>query len=401
MDSDDYQQQKLGGDSHINDLPVRTLSPISSMAMNTIHSSPPPTHDGRPSNGKIRTVASDPLHLDTTSPDDPRRAQARADPMPHTAIKQSASIPAIPTHSQPPLSRQNSIPIGHGIVRTISAEFGPSRTFTNGPSPADDSLSPNGGSSQWSSAVGRANLGKSGRVIERLMGENDMLKRDLKLEALRAEESKQAVKMAEGKMEALVGEYEGRLHDAAINKTLLKRRERQLTDLKGQVETEKTRADRAVESEKGWREAMEKLEAESKRKVEEAQTYAALMEGRNKAMTSHWKEQGAEVSRTVGKLGKDIETLVEERRQDDTRMNMLQALCEQQKEELSKLRAEKEGIGEAFGRYKAAQEDLLRDIKQKASNQETTNARILEESQKVLGELKWALGVKKNVKGAQ
>jgi chromosome segregation ATPase len=233
------------------------------------------------------------------------------------------------------------------------------------------------------------------------MGENDMLKREVNLERLRAEECKQAVKMAEGRMEGLAAEYEGKLHDAAINKTLLKRRERQLADLKGQIEAEKTRADAAVESERGWREAMEIVEAEAKRKVEEAQVYAALMEGRNKTLTSHWKEQGQEVERTVGKLGKEIGTLVEERRGDDRRMNMLQSLCEQQAEQLGKLRDEKDGIGRMFDRYKEEQEDLLKDIKAKALQQERANEAILEESQKVLGELRWALGVKKNVKGAQ
>lgn len=288
------------------------------------------------------------------------------------------------------------------MVRTISAEFGPTRTYSS--TPAQSSEETNGtspGSSQWSSAVGRANLGKSGRVIERLMAENDMLKRDLNLERLRAEESKQAVKMAEGRMEALTGEYEGRLHDAAVTKTLLKRRERQLAELKSQIEGEKTRADAAVDRERGWREAMERTEKESKIKVEEAQTYAALMEGRNKTMAHHWKEQGAEVSKTIGKLGKEIEILVVERSGDDERMNMLQGLCDQQAEQLDELVKQKLEIAKHFEAYKREQEDALRAIKERAAEQERANDVALEETQRVLGELKWALGVKRNVKGAQ
>ena len=249
--------------------------------------------------------------------------------------------------------------------------------------------------------MGKANLGKSGRVIERLMGENDMLKRDLNIERLRAEESKQALKMAEGRMEGMVGEYEGRLHEAAVNKTLLKRRERQVTELKAQVEGERVRADAAVEREKGWRMEMERCEGESKRKVEEAQGFAALMEGRNRTMVGHWKEKGAEVDRTVGKLGREIEALVEERRADDRRMNMLQGVCDQQAEQLTSLQREKEAIQVAFEAYKREQEDALKGIKERARMQEEANEEALRETQKVLGELKWALGVKKNVKGAQ
>jgi hypothetical protein len=391
--------------------PINALSPISSNAMNSLNSASAPSQDSPQSsktpNGTIRSVPSESLHLETSVPsdEDTRRVQSKSD---SAAISNSTkAYGALPT-SQPPLTWQNNIPVSNGLVRTISSEFGPTKNFSNSNLHAmedNSASSSNGvtspGAPQWSSAVGRANLGKSGRVIERLMGENDMLKRDLNIERLRAEESKQSVKMAEGKMEAMASEYEGKLHDAAINKTLLKRRERQLAEVKAQVDGERQRADKAVEREKGWRDAMEKEEAESKRKVEEAQTYAALMEGRNKAMTSHWKEQGAEVNRTVNKLGKEIEALVIERRNDDDRMNMLQGLCDQQAEQLTALQKEKEGIYLAFENYKKEQEDGLRAIKERARLQEEKNEEILMESQRVLGELKWALGVKKNVKDAE
>ncbi|KAF4634019.1 hypothetical protein G7Y89_g4090 [Cudoniella acicularis] len=395
------------------DAPIRTLSPLSHHAMNALKISSPPSYDqinsSKNPHTTIRPVNSEPVQFEAL-PSEPSGRRSKSDPpikydsaaMPHS----TKTLPAVPTHSSPPLAWQNTMS-GNGLVRTISAEFGLTRKYSNNNLhiAEDSSTSSNGnatslvigpGASQWSSAVGRANLGKSGRVIERLMGENDMLKRDLHIERLRAEESKQAVKMAEGKMEALTSEYEGKLHEAAINKTLLRRKERQVEDLKSQVEGEKRRANAAVEGEHMWRDAMEKLEEDSKRKVEEAQTYAALMEGRNNAMTSHWKEQGAEVSRTVSKLGKEIETLVEDRRGDDRRMNMLQDLCDQQTEQLLFLIKEKESIGAAFEAYKREQEESLAAIKEKAKAQEQLNDEIIRESQKVLGELKWALAVKKN-----
>jgi hypothetical protein len=399
------------------DVPVRTLSPISHNAMNALPTSNTPPRDpnqfhiSKSTNGTIRSVPQDPVHLDTSPDDGGRRTQARSDSaMPHS----TKSLPQIPYPQSVPIRQQNSnLGVGNGVVRKISSEFGPTRSFANSNSlhvPEDSSTSTgsNGlstspssaGTPQWSSAVGRANLGKSGRVIERLMGENDMLKRDLNLERLRQEESKQAVKMAEGKMEALAAEYDSKLHDAAINKTLLKRRERQVAEMKSQIEMEKVRAEKAEERERGWREQMEMLREECGRKVEDAQTYASLMEGRNKAMTSHWKEQGAEVNRTVNKLGKEIETLVLERRQDDKRMNMLQGLCDQQATQLANLQKEKEGIQKAFEMYKRTQEESLQGIKVRARAQEEKNEEALKETQKVLGELKWALNIKTNVKTA-
>ncbi|EKD19021.1 hypothetical protein MBM_02258 [Drepanopeziza brunnea f. sp. 'multigermtubi' MB_m1] len=387
---------------------------ISINAMDTLNGrpSPPPTHQSSLSkitpNGTIRPVPSDSLHLDTAPSDDSSRRSSKSDhsTMPHST---KSSPPSSVPPSQPPLSRLNpntslAVGVGNGLATKISSEFGPTKSYSNTKLQVPEEASPskNGESGgQWSSAVGRAQTGKSGRVIERLMGENDMLKRDLNIERLRAEESKQAVRMAEGRMEALAAEYDGKLHDAAINKTLLKRRERQVAEMKAQIETEKNRAEKALERETSWKEAMEKVEEESKRKVEEAQTFAALMKGRNEAMVSHWRDQGKEVDRTVKKLGVQIEHLVLERRSDDERMNTLQKLCDQQELQLLALKNEKAGIEEAFEKYKLLQEESLRDIKNRAHAQETANEAALQETQKVLGELKWALSVKKNVKDAQ
>ncbi|KAH8753708.1 hypothetical protein BGZ57DRAFT_79652 [Hyaloscypha finlandica] len=411
--------------------PTRTLSPVSSHAMNTLNGGANPSNQSSPSNnspsysktsnGSIRSVPVDTLHNDTpttaSTPDEAtRRAQSKSDQtaMPH-------STKTLISTSQPPLTRQNSnLVVGNGLIRKLSAEFGPTRTIPisiNTPSnlntnnsnfphaPLEESNGTTsagpGGPTQWSSAVGRANLGKSGRVIERLMGENDMLKRDLNIERLRAEESRQAVKMAEGKMEALTAEYDGKLHDAAINKTLLKRRERQLTDLKTQIEGEKQRADTAMDRERTWRDELERVQEECKEKVEEAQTFSMLMEGRNKAMTSHWKDQGVEVDSTVTKLSKEIASIVEERRNDDRKMNMLQGLCDQQAKLLGSLEREKQDIQMAFESYKREQEESFQGIKERARQQEDANEAALMETQRVLGELKWALAVKKNVNGAQ
>lgn len=355
--------------------------------MNQLNLSLPPSHDYKSSNG-----------LGATPTEEARRSQGKVDSftMAYTTSKDSRNLGATS-----PLPRQNSLQLGNSLTRTISSEFGPTRVYSNTNLPSTEESGESGATPQWSAAVGKANLGKSGRVIERLMGENDMLKRDLNIERLRAEESNQAAKMAEGRMEALTNEYETRLHDAAINKTLLKRRERQVADYKAQVETEKEKTAAAIESERGWRDAMEKLEVESKQRVDDAQLFAALMEGRNKAMTSHWAQQGEDVNRSVVKLGKEIDAIVQERQSDDKKINVLQSLCDQQAEQLRVLEREKEGISAAFEAYKREQEDLLRHIKEKASAQESENETILEESRRVLGELKWALAVKKNVKGAQ
>lgn len=284
-------------------------------------------------------------------------------------------------------------------IRMVSAEFGSPRSQPHAAFVDDSILSSDGTSPlAWSSAVGKANLGKSGRVIERLMGENDMLKRDLQIEKLKAEESRNAKKMAEGKMEAHASEYEGRLHDAAINKTILKRRERQVTELKAQLEVERSKANSAVESERAWRSAMEKSAIETKEKIDEATNYSMLLEGRYKSLSSHWKEQGAMVDVAISRMKDEISTMIQERQNDARRMDLLHQLCDQQADRLVNLEEEKASIAQSYESYKAEQEHLLYEIKAKAQEQEQANERTLAETKLVLGQLKWALAVKCNVR---
>lgn len=67
-------------------------------------------------------------------------------------------------------------------------------------SPGTENESP----ATWSSAVGHATTaGKSGRVIERLMAENDRLKRELELQVLRVQELERNAQTYKPQIEAM------------------------------------------------------------------------------------------------------------------------------------------------------------------------------------------------------
>ncbi|KAI2621215.1 hypothetical protein GGR54DRAFT_600585 [Hypoxylon sp. NC1633] len=255
-------------------------------------------------------------------------------------------------------------------------------------------------SPQWDGAVGKAGLGKTGRVINRLVSDNEALKRDIQIERLKAEEAKQAARLVEDKMERMVGDYESRLLEANVTKTLLSRKERQVEHLQSSVEMEKKRTAEAQERERIWREEMEKGRRDTKVQVEEANTHAALMESRYNTITSHWKDQGDEVKRTMTGLNGRIKTLLEERRTDDEKISVLRDLCDQQDGNIRDLQRQKEEIAQQFEDYKREQEQALKDIKKMAREREEEQERTLEEAKQVLGQLKWALNVKQNVKGA-
>lgn len=253
----------------------------------------------------------------------------------------------------------------------------------------------------FDSAVGKAALGKTGRVMNKLISENEALKRDLRIEKLNSEESRREAKLLQDKMERMVADYESRLLEANVTKTLLARKERQVEGLQGAVELEKKRTSDAQGKERTWKDEMEKMRDETTRKVEDATTQAALMEGRYNAISSHWKDQGEEVKRATTKMGKEVASLVAERKKDDEKITTLRDLCDQQDGNIKDLQQQKDALARQFEAYKKEQEDLLRNIKTNASETEADQQRMLLEAKETLSKLKWALNIKENVKWAQ
>ncbi|KAG4035521.1 hypothetical protein MFRU_001g02900 [Monilinia fructicola] len=375
------------------------LTILSSSAMNMPHLNTDPSLI-KSSTGTIRSVPSDDSRFGTDSPDSPTVQSHLQSDSTLSATPRKTSYNST-NGSKPPLSRQNPSAIGvpRGVVRSISTEFGPTKYSSSNVHVVEDSPANDG--EDFNSAIGKANLGKSGRVIERLTKENDMLKRDVKIERLRAEEALDQARLAESRFAQENEEWERKLRDAAMNSTVLKRRERQLADAKEKIDAERLKAEKATESELFWKAEMEKLEKECKAKVEEAQSRAELYEERNNIMTNHWKDQEKQATRTVAKLEKEIKTIVNERRADDEKITMLKRLAEQQADQLKILQKEKDDVDRKYEDYKAEKEHSLVEIKENAMKQEKANEEILAETQKVLGELKWALNVKKYVKGAE
>lgn len=257
------------------------------------------------------------------------------------------------------------------------------------------------GDGQWDSTIGKAGLGKTGRVINKLVSDNEALKRDIKIERLKSDEAKQAAKLIEDKMDRTISDYESRLLEANVTKTLLARKERQVETLTATVQLEKAKTKDAQEKERSWRDEMEKARTEATHQVEEATNYAQLMEGRYNSISSHWRDQGNHVKGALSIMKNDVDILVDERKKDDEKIQTLRELCDQQDNNIKQLRQEKEDISRMFEEYKKAQEDGLKDIKTDARRREEEQERLLKESREALAKLKWALNVKENVKGAQ
>ena len=297
-------------------------------------------------------------------------------------------------------------------MRSISSEFGAIKGYTNGNTNGNANGAvedPNGGGASpsngnppvWSAAIGKAGQGKSGRVIDRLMGENDALKRDIKLERLRCEEYKQAYKMIESRIEAMSAGMEREMKEASFNGLQLKRRDRQLAEARAELEYERQKSG---EVERKMKELMDETAAVVEQAAREVSRYkerAMHFEASYTTVSCHWPGERVKFDKEISVMDKKIKSVVSARNKDDEQISMLRSLGEQQAAQILELQRQNASIRNAHEDYKDEQEKALRDIKTNAKNLEDEHMKEIEKTKKLSEELMWALGVHRSRSDSQ
>ncbi|KAK4205177.1 hypothetical protein QBC40DRAFT_49411 [Triangularia verruculosa] len=272
-----------------------------------------------------------------------------------------------------------------------------------GPTPNEMSLAAGEAhlSGGWDNSVGKAGLGKTGRVINRLVSDNESLKRDIKIERLRAEEARQQAQLLKDQLDRTTREHESQMLDVNVTKTLLARKERQVEALQQTVELERSRAVSATDREKIWKEELEKVKAECKRQVEEANNQVLLTDGRYNALASHWGGEGEKYRKKTDKMKKEFEELSEKRKEDDEKIRRHEEMIDQMYVEIGDLEKQNKSLWEMFEGYKKEKDESLRGLTEDNVRQAEVLQRTIEEAREARDKLRWALNVKENVKGAQ
>lgn len=253
----------------------------------------------------------------------------------------------------------------------------------------------------WSAAVGRASLGKSGRVIDRLMGDNDRLQRDKTLATAKLEEEVKKSESARSTVEAL-GTSNANLQSMhEIDKAALTRKDRKIEEMRTELEAERAKREKAEAEIKITRrereEAVEKYKKEALKEQEESR-YASTQYD---VLSKSWKSMESNYQRQTQKLRADIKSLQDSNAKDQQKLSHLEVITDQLRQEGDKAKRAKEYLFEEFEAYKQEQTKSLSGIKERAERNDTTNDEILREVESVLGQMRYVVNVQKDVKQAE
>ncbi|KAF3911855.1 hypothetical protein AA313_de0209029 [Arthrobotrys entomopaga] len=259
------------------------------------------------------------------------------------------------------------------------------------------STSANGGLSPPGS-IGRS-AGKSGRVIEKLMAENDRLRRELKSETAKREEEQRRAEAARSSRDSLQSINENLVHQTNIDKSSISRKDRKIEELRLEREDNIKRRQEAEsnlrkfvsEQETKVADLSKDLSAQVSEKERHARQYEVLSQS--------WKHLEDRYQTGLNRLKKRIEEIAAEDKKKQTMVAKLEITIEQQRQELEKMAAARKKIEQTYNERIAVTEEELKKVKILADGETGEVAEKLKEAMEAATQLKHILGVQKAIRG--
>ena len=261
-----------------------------------------------------------------------------------------------------------------------------------GPTPCPDSHN-------WSAAIGRAATGKSGRVIEKLMGENDRLQREKTLAIVKLEEEVKRGESARLALEGLQVSNETLTSIHESDKTQIAKKDRKIELLRADLQSEQQRREKAEKETRESRREREEVVEALRRVAAEDREEARRCTAQYETLASSWKTLEDRYERQTQKLETDLNDLRAEIDGDKRKTAELEVVNEQLTHELAKVAQVKDELVAGFQAYKMEQKSGLHEIQEKAEKNNGANKELHAQMRDVLGQMKHVVNVKRDSRG--
>jgi DNA repair exonuclease SbcCD ATPase subunit len=255
--------------------------------------------------------------------------------------------------------------------------------------PGNASPAPEASPSPWSSAVGHASTGKSGRVIERLQGDIDRLHRDKQLLKVRFEESEKANETLTTRNQYLQDRNSNYEQSHEANLRQLARKERQVEDLREELQREKARTARAEEkaraasaSEEAWKDEATQSKSIAVQRESEYDTVVACRTLEND------RYQGG-----LDKLKAKFEELLRQREVDLENQKKLGIVAEQQRQTIGQLEELNKKLNSNFKAYRSEIDKAISGMRENSSEHDLAITTKLEEMTSTTNKMKWVMNM--------
>jgi len=272
-------------------------------------------------------------------------------------------------------------------------------TMRRSPSPSGPA---NGSSNaEWSSAVGHAATGKSGRVIHTLQEDIARLTRDLSLQRSRAEEAQRTNDTLKAQL-LTTQEY---LRNAeSTNEAHLRsisRRDRKIAELQEIAEKERTRRENAESGAANAQRLMSETQDEFHRQSSHLQEIANHHKTQYEALSKSSQRDKAELARKIKMIRDEISSLRKESEEKDIQLERLDVIMSQKNRELESATERTDRVFTAYQAYKVENDRELRRLIEEGQQHEAKVKETLSALKDAEHKYRWAVNVKNEIDWAQ
>ncbi|PYH81678.1 hypothetical protein BO82DRAFT_77756 [Aspergillus uvarum CBS 121591] len=254
---------------------------------------------------------------------------------------------------------------------------------------------------EWSSAVGHAATGKSGRVIHNLQEEVARLTRECSLYRSRAEETQRMNDAFKVQVQNMTERLRNLEQANETNLHSIVRKDKKIDELRAEVQTEKDRRVRAEGETKKVNQLMGVARDDFHRKCAELQEISNHSRTQYDILANSAHRERAEQQRRLKSIRDDITTMKKHFDAKNTKLERLDAIMAEKDREIELNRDRFDLLYANFQAYKRAQDEDLRTLIESGRQGDAKIDAALTSLKETEGTMKWIIQLKQQVKDAQ
>lgn len=250
--------------------------------------------------------------------------------------------------------------------------------------------------------LGSAGMGKTGRVIERLMSENDRLKREHRSTTAKCEEVTRALEATKPALDALRAENSRLTNIKSMDDNIIARRDRKIAELKAEIEVEKQKRlaaeSRAAEADRAREDGDELSRKQLQAALEEAKhatTHADILKTSHQQLSREYRTRFASTT-------KNLRELTDDREEDKKKLVKMDVVVNMMKKELERTRKQHQDYLVVSSKLEEAKTEKIEELEQEAvhmrqlvGKREEENLKLTEDMVETLGRMKWLMQIHK------
>ncbi|KAF9894389.1 hypothetical protein FE257_007892 [Aspergillus nanangensis] len=272
---------------------------------------------------------------------------------------------------------------------------------TNGDDDHHSKSPPNNDGSEWSSAVGHAATGKSGRVIHNLQEEIARLTRECGVYRSRAEETQRMNEAYKTQVQNMT-ERLGNLEQAnETNLQSIARKDKKMDELRGELKTERDRRVQADADKAKATQLMGEARDDFHRESAELREIASHARSQYEVLAAQGQRDRGEQTKRLGVVREEIAALKRRQEEKGPVLGRLEEIAAEKDGEIERAKGRFEALFKEYERYREAHDGEVARLVEKARSADQRVDAVLAELRDTEGRMKWVMRVKDEVKDAE